>query len=164
MSKWAICSKNWAIHSFTHFRWATWAIRSRSLVSSEWPEQIAHGRSFLVSDLSDMLTLLLFGERSELLTHTAHQKRGNERFTHFFKKKLYIKHTKKVKKCVQFWKLKKVLNHFPVLYNSLYLLKNEIKCNCLSISDWAVDGSDRWIQLNLKRSLNKLKITIAVKS
>ena len=53
ISEWAICSKKWAICSFAHFWWATWSICSWSLISSEQSEQIAHGRSFLVSDLSD---------------------------------------------------------------------------------------------------------------
>ena len=51
--------------------------------------------SFLVSNQSDLLTLLIFGERPERFTDIAHQKRGNERFAHLFNKKLYIKHTKK---------------------------------------------------------------------
>ena len=53
--------------------------------------------SFLVNYLSDSLTLLIFGERPERFTHIAHQKRGNERFAHFFNTiffKSYIKHTK----------------------------------------------------------------------
>ena len=50
ISKWAIRSKKQAIHSFA-------ATCSRSLISSERPERIAHGRSFLVSNLSDSLTL-----------------------------------------------------------------------------------------------------------
>ena len=37
----------------------------RSLISSEQPEQITHSCSFLVSDLSDSLTSLIFGERPE---------------------------------------------------------------------------------------------------
>ena len=45
MSEWAIRSKKCAIHSFANFWWATWAIRSHC--------------SFLVSDLSDSLTLLI---------------------------------------------------------------------------------------------------------
>ena len=55
--------KKRAICSFAHFWWETWAIRSRSLISSKRPERIAHGSSFLVRDLSDLLTLLIFGER-----------------------------------------------------------------------------------------------------
>ena len=54
--------KKRAIHPFAHFWWATWAIRSRSHISSERCEQIAHGRSFMVSNLSDSLTSLIFGD------------------------------------------------------------------------------------------------------
>ena len=68
MSKWAIHSKKWTIHSFAHFWWATWAICSPSLISSERPERF---------------------------TYIAHQKRGNEQLTHFLNKKTYIKYTKK---------------------------------------------------------------------
>ena len=64
MSEWAIHSKKCLIHSFALFLWATWAIRSWSLISSERCEQIAHGRSFFVSDLSDSLTWLRGNERS----------------------------------------------------------------------------------------------------
>ena len=78
MRKWAIRSKQWATHSFSHFWWGTWALRSRSLISSEWPERNAHGRSFLVSNLRDLLTSLIFVERPDQFTHIAHQKRGNE--------------------------------------------------------------------------------------
>ena len=81
MSKWVICSKKWAICSFTHFWWATWAIRSWSLIFGEQPERIAHGRSFLVSDLSD---------RSHCPPKMREWANGS-----FFKiKKPYIKHTK----------------------------------------------------------------------
>ena len=48
------------------------------------PERITHGQSFLVSDLSDSPTLLIFGEQPQRFTHMAHQKRGNERLAHFF--------------------------------------------------------------------------------
>ena len=65
---WAICSKKQAIRSFAHFWWVTWAIRSLSLIFGERPERIAHGRSFLVSDLSDSLTSLIFGEWPERFT------------------------------------------------------------------------------------------------
>ena len=50
--------KKKAICSFAHFWWATWTIRSWLLISSERTEQIAHGRSFLVSNLNDSLTSL----------------------------------------------------------------------------------------------------------
>ena len=40
-----------------------------SLISSERPEQIAHGRSFLVSEMSDSLTSLISSERPERIAH-----------------------------------------------------------------------------------------------
>ena len=40
-----------------HLSWATWAIHSQSLISSERPEQFAHGCSFVLSDLSESLTV-----------------------------------------------------------------------------------------------------------
>ena len=40
-----------------HLSWVTWEIHTRSLISSEWPEQFAHGRSFVLSDLSKLLTV-----------------------------------------------------------------------------------------------------------
>ena len=40
----------------THLSWATWANRSRLLICHEWPQQFAHGLSFVLSDLSDSLT------------------------------------------------------------------------------------------------------------
>ena len=39
------------------------------LISSERLERIAHGHSFLVSDLSGLLTSLIFGERPERFAH-----------------------------------------------------------------------------------------------
>ena len=74
----SISAQKWANRSFF---WATWAIHSRSLIFSEQPERIFHGRSFLVSDLSNSLTSLIFGERPEQFefAHIAHQKRGNKR-------------------------------------------------------------------------------------
>ena len=45
MSEWAICSKKQVIQSFAHFWWATWANHSL--------------RSFLVSNLSDLLASLI---------------------------------------------------------------------------------------------------------
>ena len=79
LSEWAIGSKKWANHSFAPFWWATSAIRSQSLIFSERPEWIAHGPSFLVSNLSDSLTSLIWFEQNERFTHIAHQKRENER-------------------------------------------------------------------------------------
>ena len=54
-------------------------------------------RSFLVSDLSDWLTSLIFGERPERFAHIAQQKEGMRKFeiAQFQNKKSYIKHTKK---------------------------------------------------------------------
>ena len=56
LSEWVNCSFLWANHSFALFWWATWVIRSWLLISSEQPEQIAHGRSFILSDLSESLS------------------------------------------------------------------------------------------------------------
>ena len=55
--------KKWVICSFALFWWATWAIRSQLLIPSEQPEQIAHGWSFVLSDLSNLLTSLRRNER-----------------------------------------------------------------------------------------------------
>ena len=52
------------------------------LISGEWPERFAHSRSFLVSDLSELFTSLIFIERPEWLTEkerfawTAGQRKG----------------------------------------------------------------------------------------
>ena len=54
-------------------------------------ERFAHGRSFLVNDLSNLLTLLFFGERPEQFAHIAHQKTANEPVAHFLNKKKRIK-------------------------------------------------------------------------
>ena len=42
---------------FSHFWWVTWAICSWSVVFVEQPERIAHSRSFVLSDLSEVLTV-----------------------------------------------------------------------------------------------------------
>ena len=104
-SKWAIPSKKWAIRYFTHFWWATWASRSRSLIPSERSEQIAHGCSFVLSDLSNSLTLL----------------RRNERIFCFLKKL-----QKNCKKCTKY-------NFFEFVWaNSSFLLaKDKKKSNLL---------------------------------
>ena len=47
-----------------------------------------------MSDLSNSLVLLIFGESPERLAHIAHYKRGNERIA-CLKKKMYKKCTKK---------------------------------------------------------------------
>ena len=58
--------------------------------------RIAHGSSFLVSNLSDLLTSLIFGELPRRFAYNAHQKGGNERIAHFLNKKnVYKTHTKK---------------------------------------------------------------------
>ena len=41
----------------THLSWATWVIRSRSLICLERPEPFAHCRSFVLSDLTESLTV-----------------------------------------------------------------------------------------------------------
>ena len=64
------------IRSFAHFWWATWAICSLLLIFGERPEWIAHDCSILVSDLSDSLTSLIFGEPPEHLL-TSLNKKGN---------------------------------------------------------------------------------------
>ena len=60
--------KKWAIRSFAHFWWETWALRSRLLIPTEQPEQIVHRRSF---DLSDSLTVLRRNERIFCLLKTS---------------------------------------------------------------------------------------------
>ena len=40
-----------------HLSWATWAIRSWSLICLERPEQLAHSRLFVLSDLGESLTV-----------------------------------------------------------------------------------------------------------
>ena len=51
-----LLKKKWAICSFTHFWWATWANCSHSLICHELPERFAHSRSFVLSKLSELLT------------------------------------------------------------------------------------------------------------
>ena len=48
-----------------HLSWATWAIRSQSLICLEGPEGFAHSHSFVLSDLSKLLTVLNWFERIE---------------------------------------------------------------------------------------------------
>ena len=86
-SKWAIRSKKWAIHSFAHFWWAKWAIRSHRsfplshlskslMVSHFWWAKwaIRSHRSFDLSEMSDSLTSLT---KKEVMSQ-------NEWFAHFF--------------------------------------------------------------------------------
>ena len=46
-------------------KWAIAQKTSDSLIFGERPEQIPYGRSFLVSSLRDLLTLIIFGERPD---------------------------------------------------------------------------------------------------
>ena len=73
MSKWVIGSKKWVIRSFSH-----------ALIFGEWPERITNGHLFLVSDLSDSLSSLSFGEQPERFAHIAHQKEGMSKSLIFF--------------------------------------------------------------------------------
>ena len=57
MSKWAIRSKKRVICSFVYFWQATWMICSQLLIFGGRLAQIAHGRSLLVSNLSDSLSV-----------------------------------------------------------------------------------------------------------
>ena len=41
-----------------HFWWAIWANWSQALIFGEWPERFAYSHSFVMSNLSDLLTLL----------------------------------------------------------------------------------------------------------
>ena len=56
-SEWAIPSKKRAICSFAHLSLATWANRSQSFICHKRPERFAHSCSFVVSDLSKLLTV-----------------------------------------------------------------------------------------------------------
>ena len=47
-------------HGYSFFSWATWGIRSRSLFCHEW---FAHSRSFVLSNLSELLTKMRVFER-----------------------------------------------------------------------------------------------------
>ena len=55
----------WFSERIPHFWWVTWVIWSWSLIFREPLERIAHGCSFLVSNLSDWRTSLIFGEWPE---------------------------------------------------------------------------------------------------
>ena len=66
---WANCSffylSEWAIRTqkterFAVLSWATWANRSLSLFCHEQPERFTHGCSFVMSDLSNLLTVAHF--------------------------------------------------------------------------------------------------------
>ena len=88
----------WGIRSFAQFWWATWANRSWWLIFGERPEWFTHGRSFVVSDLSDSLTSLVF------LTNKKVQK--------------YDFSKKNVKRIARFCERKSNLSEFPTLMNS----------------------------------------------
>ena len=60
MSEWEIRSKS---EQLALFFLTTLAIRLQSLIPSEWPEWIAHSRSFVLSNLSDLLTSLRRNEQ-----------------------------------------------------------------------------------------------------
>ena len=65
---------------------------SDSLISSERPERITHGCSFLVNKMSNSLTSLIWFEQNEGFTRIAHQKRENEpkwAICSFFQKKIF---------------------------------------------------------------------------
>ena len=47
---------SWANRSFAHLSWVTWANCSQTLICHEWPEQFAHGCSFDMSNLSNLLS------------------------------------------------------------------------------------------------------------
>ena len=75
MSKWAMRSKKWAIHSFLVSQMSN---SLTSLISSERPEQITQGRSFLVSKMRNLLTSLIWFDRKERFIHIAHQKKSKK--------------------------------------------------------------------------------------
>ena len=97
----------WANRSVFAKKWANerFARKNKrfthSLIFGEQPERFAHGCSFLVRDLSNLLTSLIFGEQPERFAHIAQGKWAivsesltsltkkeemseNERFAHFF--------------------------------------------------------------------------------
>ena len=70
------------IACFFYQKWANECFaqkNERFIHSLIFSKRIAHGRSFLVSEMSDLLTSLIWFEQNEQFTHIAHQKRGNER-------------------------------------------------------------------------------------
>ena len=58
-SEWAISSKKQVVPSFAHLLWAIYANRSQLLICHEWPERFAQSLIFL----SDLLTVTHFPER-----------------------------------------------------------------------------------------------------
>ena len=68
---------------------------THSLFFGERPERFAHDRSFLLSDLSELLTSLIFGERLNDSVTLLTKKEEMSASLIFSIIKLYIKHTKK---------------------------------------------------------------------
>ena len=99
IGKWVIRSKKLAICSFAHFWWATWANISRLLIFGEWPKQICHGCSLLVSNLSDSLTVALLSWATwATCSHCSLKTREwvNRLFLKKLTKKCYKKHRNKI--------------------------------------------------------------------
>ena len=68
---WANCSffaKKWANEQFAQKNEQF----AHSLHFGERPERFTHGRSFLVSNLTDSLKLLIFGEQNGRFAHMGH--------------------------------------------------------------------------------------------
>ena len=67
--------------------WRFWVAPAQGWeFAHQFSEQIARfceKMSNSLKKMSNLLTLLNFGERPKQFTHIAHQKRGNERITHF---------------------------------------------------------------------------------
>ena len=68
----------WANRSVFAKKWANERLARKnkrfthSLIFGEQPERFAHGCSFLVRDLSNLLTSLIFGEQPERFAHIPH--------------------------------------------------------------------------------------------
>ncbi len=75
--------------SFAHLSWVTWANCSWSLICHERPEQFAHGHSFVLSDLSDSLTVAhlswaIWANRSQsLIWFEQNERLSNEQIREF---------------------------------------------------------------------------------
>ena len=69
-----LVKKIWVNRSFAQLSWATWANRSQSLFWYERPERITHSRSFVLSDLSEALTVAHL-----IWAIWANKRRANER-------------------------------------------------------------------------------------
>ena len=86
VQKWAneqFSQKNeWFTHSLMFGEQNEWF--AILLISSEGPEQITHGRSFLVSEMSNSLTSLIWFEQNEQFTHKKEEMSKNEWFAHFY--------------------------------------------------------------------------------